>query len=262
MKTIFATDLDNTLIFSYKHCGNDDFCVEYIDGKPQSFITQKAKWLLSEVMATSKDLMLIPITSRSLEQYMRIKFPSQAVPEYAVTTNGALLLRKGVVDQSWRDESMELVNPWRKEICRMYGCLSSHHEIKSFRIVDDAYLYAVCVSHESASAVGVFYQNRTELTVAASGRKVYFFPPLLNKGEAVRRLIKKLNVNNSISAGDSIIDEPMLLTTNTAIIPNDYVWSAKEHGNFLRCPVDKRFSEFVLEQVINKTGNTKCCQPT
>ena len=34
-QTIFASDLDNTLIFSYKHALATDLCVEYLDGKTQ-----------------------------------------------------------------------------------------------------------------------------------------------------------------------------------------------------------------------------------
>ena len=42
MNMIFASDLDNTLIHSYKFRKEDDVCVEWIQDKEQSFMSKKA----------------------------------------------------------------------------------------------------------------------------------------------------------------------------------------------------------------------------
>ena len=34
---LFASDLDNTLLFSHQHAQAGDVCVEYLDGKAQGF---------------------------------------------------------------------------------------------------------------------------------------------------------------------------------------------------------------------------------
>ena len=42
MKNIlFASDLDNTLLYSYKYKKKGDICVEFNKGKEQGFMTQK-----------------------------------------------------------------------------------------------------------------------------------------------------------------------------------------------------------------------------
>ena len=49
-QTIFASDLDNTLIFSAKHALDTDLCVEYLDGKPQGYLPPPAPAMLEELM--------------------------------------------------------------------------------------------------------------------------------------------------------------------------------------------------------------------
>ena len=36
---LFLSDLDNTLLYSYKHRATDDVCIEYNKGKEQGFMT-------------------------------------------------------------------------------------------------------------------------------------------------------------------------------------------------------------------------------
>lgn len=38
-KLLFASDLDNTLLFSHQHAQAGDVCVEHLDGKAQGFFS-------------------------------------------------------------------------------------------------------------------------------------------------------------------------------------------------------------------------------
>ena len=120
-QTIFASDLDNTLIFSYKHALDSDLCVEYLDGKPQGYLPPTAPAMLEELMEKA---LFIPVTSRSVEQYLRIQFPLRCRPRYGAAANGGILLDGGAVDLAWRQESLELVRPWRQAVLssRSYSC--------------------------------------------------------------------------------------------------------------------------------------------
>ena len=83
-QTIFASDLDNTLIFSYKHALDTDLSVEYLDGKPQGYLPPTAPAMLEELM---ENALFIPVTSRSVEQYLRIQFPLRCRPRYGAGAN-------------------------------------------------------------------------------------------------------------------------------------------------------------------------------
>ena len=62
---VFCTDLDNTLIYSYKHdIGENKRCVEIYQDREISFITQETYRLLCEV---KKQAMIVPVTARTVE---------------------------------------------------------------------------------------------------------------------------------------------------------------------------------------------------
>ena len=67
---ILNTDLDNTIIYSYKHdIGNDKINVEIYKEKQISFITRKTYSLLKKL---NKDILIVPTSTRTIEQYNRI----------------------------------------------------------------------------------------------------------------------------------------------------------------------------------------------
>ena len=66
---VFASDLDNTLLYSRSHKREGDICVEHIAGRAHGFMTPLTVERLREV---SQKLCLIPVTTRSIEQYKRI----------------------------------------------------------------------------------------------------------------------------------------------------------------------------------------------
>ncbi len=50
MKILFACDLDDTLIHSYKHKNSRDICIELLKGSEQSYISEKTLFLLRQVV--------------------------------------------------------------------------------------------------------------------------------------------------------------------------------------------------------------------
>lgn len=247
-KFLFASDLDNTLIFSHKHRKENDVCVEYLDGNEQSFMTPRAIELLSKVVRCSR---LVPITSRSIAQYERIHFPEIPAPEYALTTNGAILLKDGEVDRKWQEESFRMIAPWVEEMQRMLPILDSMEEILRYRIVDEMYLFAVCDDAPQAQRVQAMLAPQTTLPVEITGRKVYLFPPALTKGAALKRLRQRILSDTVIAAGDSPIDLSMLQEADIAFLPQK-IWEISEHLE--HCFVwnqEHEFSEFILETILS-----------
>lgn len=198
---LLASDLDNTLLFSWRHRQEGDVCVEWLDGREQGFCTPGSLAMLAEL---NRELLFVPVTSRSVEQYRRIAWPAACRPRYAVTTNGGILLAEGEVDRQWLARTRELIEPWQNELRELEIRLTRVPINKRSRMVDDIYLFAACDKREDAQALGALLKGSTSLDTAVSGRKVYFFPPLLNKGEALLRLKVRLRPDKTLCAGDTI----------------------------------------------------------
>lgn len=243
MGILFASDLDNTLLFSHRYRRETDRCVEYLEGKEQGFFTQRSLELLPLVCRRTQ---FVPVTTRSVAQYRRIAWPASCAPRYAAAANGGILLVNGEEDRSWSARTRELTAPWYGELRELESRLPQ--VFQRFQMVDGLFLYAVCDDGDIAQAGGRCFADKTALDVAVSGRKVYFFPPPLNKGEALVRLKEKFQPEKTICAGDSAIDVPMLRAGDLALLPGPLL----EEGNGRVHGGEGRFPDFVLESVLKE----------
>ena len=100
---IFASDLDQTLIYSQpleraEELGDRIITAELIDGKVRSYMSSSSYQLLQKLMT---ELIFIPVTTRTMQQYNRIHLISQMLkPTYAVTSNGGNILIDGQPDRN------------------------------------------------------------------------------------------------------------------------------------------------------------------
>ena len=90
---------------------------------------------------------------------------------------------------------------------------------RRLRRIDGAYLFLSCPNPEDAAYCRSCLTDMT-LLVETTGRKLYLFPPPINKGAAVARLRRRFGPPAVIGAGDSPIDVPMLRECDWAIAPN------------------------------------------
>ena len=93
---LFASDLDNTLLFSHRHRQPEDRCVERLNGAEQGFFTRETPDLLPQVV---QRVHLLPITTRSIEQYQRIQCRTHGAQD--CRRQRRVLLRDGQVDRAW-----------------------------------------------------------------------------------------------------------------------------------------------------------------
>ena len=245
-KMIFASDLDNTLIHSYKHRRDNDICIELLKGEEQGFMSRRVYDCLS---ALPDNIELVPLTTRSVEQFERIKLPAGCFRR-AITTNGALLFADGVRDEDWRSEQLRFADELMPLMKSLYFELEGDPKLNVVRIVDDMYLYISC---SDSSYMGEFmdrYSSVSELDVMASGRKIYFLPPSINKGSALQRLAEREEHHIfTVTAGDSTIDLPMLEYADHAIIPGGLEKLLKNPNRSVYCG-DGDFAEFVIDTVL------------
>ena len=208
MKVLFACDLDNTLIHSHKKFRDGDICVEHYDGREQSFISPRALALLKEVAA---QILFVPVTTRSIAQYRRIFWAGDFRPRYAVVANGAYLLDGERQENFLRD----VVAPHVDELQNLREKFSTDERFNICRIVDESFLFLRC--RDDVDAATIFFDTR--LTAQHTGKKIYLFPPALNKGNALKKLAKKFAAEKIFAAGDSEIDLPMLELADVAFYP-------------------------------------------
>ena len=212
-KILVACDLDNTLIHSYKYRREDDICVEIFKGREQGFICKDA---VKKLVLLNDKVEFIPITTRSIEQYQRIQWEKMVVPEYALTTNGAILLKNGVKDDVWLQESTRIVRKYQGELNRVLEFLEKEEEYIRCKFVDGMYVFLYCKDGVDIAKKVERYRERTILHVVSSGRKIYFLPPEFNKGEALCRLKERFLPNYVVAAGDSEMDLPMMESADFA----------------------------------------------
>lgn len=254
-KILFASDLDNTLLFSYKYKKEHDICVEVLDGKLQGYMTPLTLEMLGKI---NQQCFFVPVTSRSIQQYQRIKLPEACIPQYALTTNGAVLFNHGEIDQEWIDDSVKLIEPWKEELLRTAELLRSIPNGGRCRIVDEMYLFTACDTAEQANELKCLMGDKTVLQIQTTGRKVYFFPPALTKGNSVKRLQKKLNVDMVIAAGDSEIDRSMLIASDVAILPEPLLRKEDRYQKKYIWERNERFSEFILQRLFDELQLKEC----
>lgn len=226
---LFASDLDNTLLFTQKHIPEnaDKVCVEYYQEQPHGFFTEETVRLLMEVCRQTQ---FVPVTTRSLEQYRRITWPDGCIPHLALTTNGSLLLIDGEVDEAWQQASLEMVRLHAAELGRLHALLSPNKAFVHCRLVDQMYLFVSCEDEAAAVREEAKCREMTSLTVEASGRKIYFFPPGIDKGTSLERLRKRFLPRKIFCAGDSLIDLPMLEKADAAFVPHSEMLNSLPSG--------------------------------
>ncbi len=217
-KVILACDLDNTLIHSYKHKKDDDICIEFIKEKEQGYMPVDD---YRELHNLDNEIMIVPVTTRSIEQYQRIQWPKPWEPQFAVTTNGAILLDNNEVDQDWTSKSRSEADQYMEEMQALLMQLEAEGDYIRCRMVDEMYIFSYCKEGVNVSEKVRKYAKTNRLSVIASGKKIYFFPPYMNKGEAVKNLRKKFIPDFVIAAGDSSIDIPMLNEADLAVCKKD-----------------------------------------
>lgn len=241
---ILFSDLDGTLIFSAKRRRAGDIVVDSLRGEPVSCIAPRQAELLPELRR------VIPVTTRSLEQYRRIRFPEGFSPEYALCGNGGILLVNGVPDADWTSRSLAAYRECERELERFRVLLENDPDrCFEIRLVDGLFLFA-----KSGNAALTLERLGTgeRCECFAHGRKVFVIPKKLSKGLAVRALAERLGLTrgNIVCAGDSLVDVPMLNEAGTALftdnIPAELVTADITH----RRPREG-FTEFVTEFAMN-----------
>lgn len=228
-------------------------CVEIYEEREISFITRRTAGLLSELSGRA---LFIPVTTRTIEQYRRIKLPV-STPPYALVCNGGVLLVEGKECGEWYRESMELAADCQSDLRRAEKMLCSDPDVDfEVRNIKGLFLFTKSAKPQETAKRLREGLDGGGADVFENGKKVYVVPKQMNKGLAVRRLQEKLRAGGVISAdsriiaaGDSEFDIPMLAAADMAVAPFALARSAELPEETVVMGEGGIFSDFLLGHV-------------
>ncbi|WP_330177859.1 HAD family hydrolase [Streptomyces sp. NBC_01498] len=223
-RTLVASDLDRTLIYSAAalHLTMPDaeaprlLCVEVYGHKPLSYMTETAAGLLRDLAGSA---LFVPATTRTREQYLRVRLPVPA-PRFAICANGGHLLVDGESDPAWQAEVRNRLD----EGCAPLGEVREHliasadpawllkervaEDLFAYLVVDRALLPGGWVGELAAWA------GERGWAVSLQGRKLYAVPRPLTKSAAMREVARRTGTELTLAAGDSLLDADLLLAAD------------------------------------------------
>ncbi len=245
---VLHTDLDNTIIYSYKHeIGPYKRNVELYQGREISFVTERTYELLKQVR---KKMLVVPTSTRSIEQYRRIDLGVGAF-SFALVCNGGVLLADGKKDEAWYQASLELIGQSEAELQKSL-CLLEEDTRREFelRFIEQLFVFTKCREPQHVVEDLREALNTELVDVFHNGEKVYVVPRDLNKGKAVRRFREYIHADFVVAAGDSEFDIPMLQEADVGLAPHGF---ARDFGiGFKVREMDgqKVFAESLLQECL------------
>lgn len=224
---MFASDLDRTLIYSNRALADfkqqtksELVAVELKNEQEVAFMTNKAYSLLMEL---ADSLLFIPVTTRTYEQYKRIFIFSEHLHlKYAVTSNGATIIYKGLPLQEWRETVQKRLEnecaPFEKMMEEMNVFLING----TLKKVESLFFYYLLEEPLALETIEVIRKiaDRSGWRISIQGRKLYLMPKPVCKGEAVQFIKEREGIQTVFGAGDSILDNDFLKICDQAYVPS------------------------------------------
>ncbi len=247
-KILFACDMDNTLIHSSRLYKENDINVEIYDGREISFMSPKAIELLDKLLQSDK-VDFLPVTTRSIAQFSRIQLPDSV--NTALVCNGTILLKNGAPDEKWQETAVaetEKYLPEMENLCRKY---EESGLFRTVKIVDGMFLFAARENRDGIEALAEKLAAETTLNLEVSGRKMYWFTPIADKGVSLKRYCEKFGYEMVVAAGDSSIDYSMLNLADTALVPDKGTAEKIKSADMKICG-EGNFAEFILTYALEQ----------
>lgn len=245
---VFYSDLDNTLIYSYRHeIGDDKICVEHYQDREMSFMTSRSYQLLEQIR---EQVLFVPTTTRTEEQYKRIRLGEQE-PKYALVCNGGVLLVNGKREEEWYQESLRLIEDCREQLVRAVKILEQDEQVCfEIRMIQGLFVFTKSNDPEETAKKLTVVLEKSKVDIFKNGKKVYVVPKILNKGMALKRFQEKIQSEHTIAAGDSQFDVPMLNAASVGIAPEKLLQEMDMKDDVIVIRKEKQFAESLLLYII------------
>lgn len=251
--TVLHIDLDNTLIYSYRHdIGNQKICAEIYQGREISFLTANTYHNLKKIQEKA---LIVPTSTRSTEQYSRIDLQIGNIP-YALVCNGGVLLADGEKEPSWYQTSLELIRESLPALDTARRFLEKDSRRKfELRFIEELFLFTKCNEPESVVADLREITGTDMADIFHNKEKVYVVPKNLSKGNAVERFRKYIKADRIIAAGDSGFDISMLQAADIRIAPAGFQREYPIDFRVEEMPGNGVFSDEMTEKLLELCCN-------
>lgn len=204
MNAVIFCDLDGTLIHSHRVNLENGVLVEMYNDKPLSYMNYKA---YEKLQSISKE-QLIPVTSRTIEQYNRISlYRDGGFPKYALLDNGGTLIVDGKEDLCWKSDIQEYISD---ELLKYDELITRVKEYGETKLQDDLVIFVKPFSEKHKFLLERYIRKCMGMQVFQHGSKVYICSDKLTKGHAIEQFVKKYSIGSAIAAGDSSVDITMI----------------------------------------------------
>ncbi len=252
MTVLFASDLDQTLIYSRNSMGMDVtegelIEVERYEGEPLSYMTQSSQSTLWNI---EKSAFFLPVTTRTQAQYERVTgiFRGQQPPRFAIVSNGAVILENGQPVKEWSEQIRQQCISRKTIIAELLPEIERHFSadwVLKVREADDWFVYLIIdrarfPEDQLADYTTMFRKLGWGLSL--QGRKLYFMPESITKAGAMKYVKKRLRASYVVAAGDSLLDLDLLESADygmlaahgeaakSAIPTSEHIHQTTQHG--------------------------------
>lgn len=256
MTVLFASDLDQTLIYSLRSMGNEVkqeelIEVERFEGKPQSFMTEQSQTALWELEANT---IFVPVTTRTREQYERVTgiYEGDEPPQFAIISNGAVILENGEPIKEWSTDIRKQCVSKKTVIEEVLPVIQQHFDeewVLRVRQAEDWFVYLIVdrdLFPEKKLAYYTEIFREIGWGISLQGRKLYLMPESITKAAAMEYVRDRINADYVIAAGDSLLDLDLLESADTGLLA--------AHGEAVRAEVEVSEHILVTEQQGIKAG--------
>ena len=222
---IIGVDLDRTLIYSNRFLEmhpisekSKAISVEKTD-KTESFISKSVVDKINAISnAYQGQIIVVPVTSRSKQEYDRIKIPDLKF-KYAITSAGGTILCDGVPSEDWVWHIDKLID--------LDGMDNLMHQLNALnctnyksKVIDRVYVFSkVNNIREAKEELNTLRKCIRGFDIQMDKHKIYATNSGINKGSALLWLKDRLGASSIITFGDSMMDIPMMSVADKAFTP-------------------------------------------
>ncbi|QED48328.1 hypothetical protein [Cytobacillus dafuensis] len=235
---MFASDLDRTLIYSeralteFRQIENDDLIgVERKDEQDVAFMSKKSFESLLEI---TKKMLFVPVTTRTSVQYNRIHILTETIPlTYAVTSNGANIFHNGAPLLEWNRHVRKRLEIECASLAEMTAVIKTYNIEGLLKIADNLFFYFLLEKGIDLDTVKSIKEMASKYgwRISIQGRKLYFMPMPISKGEAVKFIKARESINTAFGAGDSLLDDDFLRQCDYSFVPSHGELAKEENIN-------------------------------
>ena len=228
MTVLFASDLDQTLIYSRRSMGSEVKPEELIEverykGEPQSFMTEQSQSALWEL---EPDTVFVPVTTRTREQYERVTgiYEGSEPPQFAIISNGAVILENGEPIKEWSTDIRRRCVSEKTIIEEVLPVIEKHFDedwVLNVREAEDWFVYLIIdraiFPHEKLPYFTEIF-HKLGWSISLQGRKLYFMPDSITKAAAMEYVRDRIKADYVIAAGDSLLDLDLLESADAGLL--------------------------------------------